>query len=621
MYDNDVINRIKENIDIVDVIREFVPSLKSAGRDFKGLSPFTNEKTPSFTVSREKQFFKDFSSGKGGDVFTFIREYHNMTFNEAVEFLANRVGIELKKTKVVKTNLDKIDNLRKALNIAADFFHKNLLNNEGIAFHYLIERGINTQSINDFQIGYASNSWDELHKYLKKYELEDSILVEAGLLKNANNKLYDAYRHRIIFPIRDDLGRVVGLGGRIIEKDEKSAKYINSPQNLIYDKSKILYGLFESKREINNLDAAILVEGYLDVISLHQAGIKNVIASSGTALSEQQIKLISRHTKNLFIIFDSDKAGVSAANRVMNIALENNVNVKLVQLPDGEDPDSIVHNYGKNTFNQYLNKSIDFVEYRIKTNKDSDSPSSQADLLRGLINSIKLIPDRLRHDFYIKRIADILNLSELQITNVYLEKKNLELQDRKRDRFKDEKISELKSVEKDESSSTYEDFKERISDLLNAEILILQYLLEHFDIFYELTEEFDIGEETFISDKAKQIYSVFLEADASSKDIFDFLFEEDELDLILKDIITGLPFYKDELNTKLAESRQIDIILPKETIIQSLISLKMFKIDSLMGDIFNEETEEFDDDVLIKQQNLKNEILELEVKRNELLSA
>lgn len=621
MYDKDIINKIKENIDIIDIIKESVPTLKAVGKDYKALSPFTNEKTPSFYVSREKQFFKDFSSGKGGDVIVFIREFHNMTFNEAVEFLASKAGIELSSVEKVKTNFDKLDKIRKALSIASDYFHNNLFKTMGEPYQYLFNRGIINDSIKDFHIGYASDSWNQLHNYLKKYDFDDEILIEIGLLKNNNGKIYDAYRDRLIFPIRDELGRVVGFGGRTYKKDDKTAKYINSPQSIIYDKSKLLYGLFESKREISNKKNAILVEGYLDVISLHQEGIKNVVASSGTALSEHQIKIISRHSNNLYIIYDSDKAGVSAANRVMDIALQNNLEIKLVQLPDGEDPDSIIHHYGRNTFNNYLSESIDFVQFRINTTEKQDNPSSEAELLRGLINSIKQIPDRLKHDYYLKRIADILKLSDFQIANLYNEKKKIETQDRKNEAQKSKQVSEQVSQQlipsKEEPVESIESFNHRLRQLLPAEVEILRYLIEKFDEFYELTEEYEVGEETFISQNAKDIYKILLEAEGQN--LIEYLSINDDVSKPIKNMIIGLPFSKEQLNEKLAKDKNISTEFTKETIIQALISLQIEKLHLFENKQL--ENDDISDDILFEIANITKNIHELEFKRSELTVA
>jgi len=614
MYDKETINRIKENIDIVDIVRENLPSLKSAGRDFKALSPFTNEKTPSFVVSRDKQFFKDFSSGKGGDVFAFVQQFHNMSFGESIEFLADKAGIELTKNQSVKTNLDKIDNLRKAITIASDFFHNNLLKKQGEAYHYLFNRGISNESIVEFQIGYASDSWNELYNYLKKYEFEDELLIEAGLVKSKNNKVYDAYRNRIIFPIRDDLGRVVGLGGRIIKNDEKSAKYINSPQNLIYDKSKLLYGLYESKREINNLDQAILVEGYLDVISLNQYGVKNVIASSGTALSEHQLRIISRHSQNLYIIFDSDKAGINAANKVMDLALQNNINIKLVQLPDGEDPDSIIHHYGKNTFNQYVTKAIDFIEFRISTSKDLNNPNYQADLLRGIVNSIKLIPDRLKHDFYIKRASDILKLSETQITNVYAEKVNIEKKERRKN-F-DKTLSQASY--KEDARESIETFANKINDLLDSEIIILKYILNNYEDFHEIVEVYELGEDSFFTKKAKRIYQIFLEAD--EEDILDFINSNNQVEEEYKDIISGLLFFRNDINEKLAKDKSIELKYPKEDVHQALLSIEIEKNNNKYDEEIDSEVLELDEEQFKKIMQRDNKNKATLLKRNETIS-
>lgn len=610
MFDKESVNRIKENIDIVDIIRESVPTLKSAGRDFKALSPFTNEKTPSFVVSREKQFFKDFSSGKGGDVIKFVQEFHNMNFNEAIEFLAQKAGIDLVKNENLKNQYDYIDELRKSMSLASEYYHKNLLQNSNKADKYLYDRGINQNSIIDFQLGYALDSWNNLHKYLTSNGFENDLLIEAGLVKNKNNKVYDAYRDRLIFPIRDDLGRTIGLGGRIFEKSEKSAKYINSPQNKIYDKSKVLYGLFEAKREINNQDYAILVEGYFDVISLHQEGIKNVIASSGTALSAYQLKIISRHTKNLYIIYDSDKAGQSAANKVMDLALEEGMNVKLVNLPDGEDPDSIIKNYGRNTFNKYLRDAIDFVKFRINSFGDYSNPVKEAELLRGLVNSIKKIPDRLQHDIYINKIAQYLNLSEFQVSNIYQEKLKSEKNDYKSTSFK----IKTNNTQDLENISSKDEFINKIQELNSAEIVLLNYLIDNFQELEEIIDEFELSEDIFITKLALEIYKVLINCESDS--FLDYVENNMDLKPELKEIITGLPFYNEEVNSTLAEYRKLNSKLNKNSIHQTIISLKINKL--LSEDDSLDESDD-DDDLLVKKAEIQKQINELENQRAELV--
>ncbi len=605
MFDKESINRIKENIDIVDIVREFVPTLKSVGKDYKALSPFSNEKTPSFYVSRDKQFFKDFSSGKGGDVIKFVQEFHNMTFNESVQFLADKLGIDLVKSKVSTQEFDKIDELRKSLSFASDYYYNKLLQDNSKASKYLYDRGINQNSIENFQIGYAPETWNELYDKLKTNGFQDEILIEAGLVKNKNNKIYDAYRDRLIFPIKDDLGRTIGLGGRIFEKSETSAKYINSPQNRIYDKSKVLYGLFEAKREINNQNSAILVEGYFDVISLHQEGIKNVIASSGTALSQFQLRTIARHTKNLFIIYDADKAGQTAANRVMDIALEEGMEIKLVSLPEGEDPDSIIKNYGRNTFNKYLREAIDFIQFKISTFGKRDNPSKEAELIRSLINSVKKIPDRLQHDLYIKKIAEYLKLSEIQIANVYLEK----VKEEKNDVVKEE--IKLK-VNNNLIHETKNEYLSNINDLDEAERIIFKYLIDNFEDIHSLVEEFDLSEDIFLTELSLNVYITLINCEGHN--LFEYLIENEEVQITTKEVIESISFNFSNINIPLAESKKIKYEVSKNTIFQSILSLKINKLIKLDEKEIIED-EEIDNETMIQKVEIRNKIRKLEEER------
>ena len=322
MIEESVIREVKERLDIVEVIGDFV-SLKRSGSSYKALSPFTNEKTPSFFVSPSKQIFKCFSTGKGGDAIEFLKEVEGMTYIEAIKYLGEKYGVEINEsTSGYEQNNDK-ESLLILLNKSKDFFIENLKTDEGknIALTYFNHRKISVDMIKKFELGYSLDEWDSLYKFLIKNQFSDDNIIKAGLILENNNKKYDRFRNRVIFPVHNLSGKTIAFGARILAEDKKQPKYINSPETSLYIKSNILYGLYQSKNEIRKLDNCFLVEGYTDVISLFRIGIENVVASSGTSLTTNQIKLISRYTKNITILFDGDKAGVAASLRGMDLSL------------------------------------------------------------------------------------------------------------------------------------------------------------------------------------------------------------------------------------------------------------------------------------------------------------
>ena len=346
MITKPTVDRIMEATDIVEVIGEFV-QLKKRGANYVGLSPFVNERTPSFTVSPAKGIFKDFSSGKGGSAVTFLMELEKFTYPEALKWLAKKYSIEVEETVDTTENLEE-QNHRESLMIvsgfAAKFFHESLLDTDegqSIGLSYFKERGFNAETIKKFELGYSPDQWEAFTGEAIKQGYKEEFLVESGLsVKRDNGSLYDRYRGRVMFPIHSFTGRVIAFGGRTLKTDKNVPKYVNSPESEIYHKSNVLYGLYFAKRAIREEDNCYLVEGYADVISVHQAGIENVVASSGTSLTVEQIRLIGRLTKNITILYDGDAAGIKASLRGLDMILEEGLNVKVVLFPDGHDADS-----------------------------------------------------------------------------------------------------------------------------------------------------------------------------------------------------------------------------------------------------------------------------------------
>ena len=432
MIKKDTIDKIFEVSRVEEVIGEFV-SLKKSGSNFKGLSPFTNEKTPSFMVSPVKQIWKDFSSGKGGNVVAFLMEHEHFSYPDALRFLAKKYNILVEETQETEADKQK-SNQKETLflinQFAMKFFAKNLLkNNEGlsIGMSYLKERGFSNEIIKKFVIGYSL----DLKKDFFKSAIESSFLKEniekSGLIINNSNDIIDRFRGRVIFPIRSIAGRVQGFGGRILSKKIKTAKYINSPESLIYIKSKVLYGIYEAKKAIANQDLCYLVEGYTDVIQMHQSGIENVVSSSGTALSIDQIQIIKRLTNNVTLLFDSDEAGLRASLRGVDLFLEQGINVKIIVFPDGEDPDSFVKGRKKEDIIKFFNESSrDFI--RFKANlllKDSlDDPFKKSLAIKDIVVSISKIPDLIQQEIFVKKCSELMNVSEDVLFNVLEQEKN-----------------------------------------------------------------------------------------------------------------------------------------------------------------------------------------------------
>ncbi len=433
---NSQTEEIKSKIDIVDLISEYI-QLKQAGANWKALCPFHNEKTPSFMVSREKQIWHCFGCGEGGDAFSFIQKMENIEFPEALRILAQKAGVKLKKLDpaLVSQKSKLLDICR----LSADFFHKALLNSkEGqIARDYLEKRLTLPKTIEEFKLGYAPDSWDKLLNLLRKRGFQDNDIFLAGLVvKNDKGQLYDRFRQRLVFPIADNNGNIVGFTARILDKtkEDQGGKYINTPQTLIYNKSLIIYGLDKAKAEIKKQNLAVIVEGNMDVIASYQAGIKNVIASSGTALTLEQLKILKRYSNNLAIAFDADLAGQSAAERGIDNALSLGMNIKIIQLPkkiNGQsikDPDDCLK-HGTKYWQRAISDSISIMDFYFnKTIKqlDENNPQEKKEIAAKLLKQIAKLIDKIEQDYWLSQLAQKLDVTE----NILRETFNNSLQQR-----------------------------------------------------------------------------------------------------------------------------------------------------------------------------------------------
>mgnify|MGYP003651800390 CR=1 FL=1 len=523
MINQATIDEIKSRMDIYEVVNDFV-RLKKSGSSYKALSPFTNERTPSFVVSPSKGIYKCFSSGKGGDSISFLQEVDGLSYIEALKYLAQKYGITVEEDEM-PDNFKEEQSLRESLyiilNFAKDYYKNNLHNSDegkSIGLSYFKERGFSEETIDKFDLGYAFDQWDGLIKSAQENGHNQDFLEKAGLKIVKEEKQYDRFRGRVIFPIHNITGKVIAFGARILKNDKNQPKYINSPETDLYHKSNILYGIFQAKNTIRNEDNCYLVEGYTDVISLHQAGIHNVVASSGTSLTDDQIKLIKRFSDNITVLFDGDKAGLKASMRGIDMILEGGLNVKAVPFPEGEDPDSYSKNLGAEGFKEYLDENAkDFIAFKASVfiSEGKSDPIKKAESIREIVHSISLIPDPIKRSVYLQECSNLLNIEETVLINEL----NKLLINKRRDTVKKEERAELVvpetfTQEKDEkterSDAIHKQERESIRMLLNygMELINGSEEQELLLIDYFISESEDLEFETPVY---KNIFALFKE--------------------------------------------------------------------------------------------------------------
>lgn len=423
MISKTTIDQVYETARVEEVIGDFV-TLKKSGANYKGLSPFSQEKTPSFMVSPVKQIWKDFSSGKGGNVVAFLMEHEHFTYPEAIRYLAKKYAIEIEETQLTDEDKEKA-NTRESLYLATafaqEFFEENLWNTtrgKAIGWTYFQERGFTDETIRKFGLGYSPETKNALSEAAKEASYNLDFLEQCGLTIATESGPIDRFRGRVIFPIKSMSGRVQGFGGRILGENKKTAKYLNSPESDIYHKSKVLFGLFEAKKAIAKEDVCYLVEGYTDVIQLHQAGIEAVVSSSGTALTAQQIQMIRRLTKNIVVLFDGDAAGLRAALRGVDLILEAGLNVRVVRFPEGEDPDSFAKAHTQEAIEKFLStEAQNFIAFKanLLTEEAANDPIRKAEAVREIVASIAKIPDPIKQELYVRESSQLLQLTEVTL--------------------------------------------------------------------------------------------------------------------------------------------------------------------------------------------------------------
>ena len=488
------IEKVFESSRVEEVIGDFV-QLKKSGSNYKGLSPFTEERTPSFMVSPAKQIWKDFSSGKGGTAVTFLMEHEHFTYPEAIKYLAKKYNIEVEETQ--KTSEQKLeDSERESMYLitefAKEYFKNTLINSEegkSIGMSYFKEREFSKDTIDKFQLGYSLNKSNKFSEeaLTKGYKLD--FLEKTGLTIVKDKENIDRFKGRVIFPILSMSGRVLGFGGRTLKSSKNIAKYINSPESLIYNKSKVLYGIFQAKQSIAKEDNCYLVEGYTDVIKLHQKGIKNVVASSGTALTENQIRLVSRLTKNITVLFDGDSAGSRAALRGIDIILEQGMNVKICNLPDGEDPDSFANSREiEELLSFFKDHSKDFIKYKasLLVDEADEDPVKKAAVIRNMVESISKINDQIQKEIYIKECSSIMGISEqvLYSTLAQIQKKEFK-RDIKDSKENFDSFSVVKTDNKKKETNILYELEKKIIEIL----LLYGNNIEDFDDEIEKEDE------------------------------------------------------------------------------------------------------------------------------------
>lgn len=443
MISKQTIDKIFSTIRVEEIIGEYV-QLKRAGSNYKGLSPFHDEKTPSFVVSPSKQIWKDFSSGKGGTAISFLMEIENFTYPEALRHAAKKYGIEIEEIITEQTDEQKAaqnerDLLYKIHEVANHFFQEQLYDtDEGkqIGLSYFKERDLKENTIQKFQLGYSPEKKNAFTEYALQKGYSKEILEKSGLsiFPDYQPEGVDRFRERVIFPIHSFSGRVLGFGARILKNNVKAAKYLNSPETEIYHKSNVLYGLNQSKQAISKNNLCLLVEGYMDVIALHQAGIENVVASSGTALTTEQIKLIKRLTENVTILFDGDAAGIKASFRSIDMLLSEGMNIRVVLFPDGDDPDSFSRKHPREFVENYINtEAKDFIDFKaeILLKEANDDPIKKAEAIRDIVKSVAFVSNALKQEVYLKEVSNKFGLSEQSLFNELGVQKQIQHQQQK----------------------------------------------------------------------------------------------------------------------------------------------------------------------------------------------
>ena len=625
MISKTTIDKVFEQSLVEEVVGEFV-QLKKSGSNFKGLSPFSNEKTPSFVVSPVKQIWKDFSSGKGGNAVAFLMEHEHFTYPEAIKYLARKYNIEIEETQVSPLDKEKAsekESLFIVSDYAKDFFSKTLLNSidgKDIGLSYFKERGFSDETIKKYDLGYLPDKLNYFSSEAVKNGYDPVFLEKSGLSIFQNEKSIDRFRGRVIFPIHSMSGRTLGFGARILNNQLKIAKYLNSPESLIYNKSKILYGIFYAKQEIAKLDNCFIVEGYTDVIQLHQKGVMNVVSSSGTALTIDQITLIRRLTSNVTMLFDGDKAGVNATLRGIDIILTAGLNVSVCSFPNGEDPDSYSQDKSYEEIDDYLkNNSQDFIQYKasILASNSKNDPISKANTINDIINSISIIPDRIKQEIYIKHCSSIMDISEEVLFNSLAQKTKNEIHSISKKRIakvqktsKNKEVNLLFELEKKiiEILLLYGDKKEKFEELIlkNDEDgnVVLEPTIVNSLVYEKIFLDLQQDEIEFTNESFKVIYEKIInEFQKNQKLILEIFLNN--LNHELANHVTGILMNEDQYELHDWLSKDI-VVKHKDRVISQLVSetilsLRTFLINKKVEELKEETKDSLENDKILEE--------------------
>ena len=540
MISKATIDTVYETARVEEVIGDFV-QLKRAGSNFKGLSPFSDERSPSFMVSPAKGIWKDFSSGKGGNAIAFVMEHEHFSYPEAIRYLAKKYNIEIEETEQSqeeKEQASEKESLYLVSEFAAKFFQNTMINTDegkSVGLSYFKERGFTNDTVKKFGLGYSPEAWDAFTKEAlgQGYKLDYIDKVGLTILRE-DGKHFDRFKGRVMFPIQSMSGRVLGFGGRILREDKKAAKYLNSPESEIYHKSKVLYGIYHAKQAIAKLDNCFLCEGYTDVIQMQQSGIENVVSSSGTALTPDQIRLINRLTKNITVLFDGDAAGLRASIRGIDLILEEGMNVKVCTFPDGEDPDSFARKTPLDDLIAYLeNNAMDFIQFKASLlMKDAkNDPIKKAELIRDMVNSIAKIPDRIKREIYIQECSRIMDISEDVLFNTLAQLVQKDISEVGKKQKQEQKAFEVLKNENQAVTA-------KVDVLYELELKIIEILLlygnveeEFEDFVYKANEEGELHEVKEIN-KYKVFQRIYLSLQEDEVELATPIFKEIYNDLI-----------------------------------------------------------------------------------------
>ncbi|MFV0566118.1 MAG: DNA primase [Flavobacteriaceae bacterium] len=625
------IELVFETARVEEVIGDFV-QLKKSGSNYKGLSPFSDERTPSFMVSPAKQIWKDFSTGKGGTAVAFLMEHEHFTYPEAIRYLAKKYNIEIEETEQSNEQKEKASE-RESLYLVSEFaskYFQNILHKtdqgKSIGLGYFKERGFTTETIKKFDLGYSLNEWQAFTDEALKQGYNIDYLEKTGLTIVKEEKRFDRFKGRVMFPIKSMSGRVLGFGGRILITDKKAAKYLNSPESDIYHKSNVLYGIYNAKQSIAKEDNCYLVEGYTDVIQFHQTGITNVVSSSGTALTSEQIRLINRLTKNITVLFDGDAAGLRASLRGIDLILEQGMNVKVCAFPEGEDPDSFAKQNTLEELTLYLEENAkDFIQFKASVlfEDSKNDPIKKAETVRDIVNSIFKIPDAIKREIYIQECARIMDISEevLFSTLAQINKK--------------EQQEENRQVKREQAA--FEVIKQEPVQKVNVQYILERKIIESLLLYGNRTETFEdlVLKETEtgeldlepIIQEAKVFEKVFLDLQEDEMEfsnpqfktiyytVIDALNQNDEWEL--KTFINTVESdMGNEISTILMEDERYTLdnwqrkdIYPKEKN-QSVAQLVSETILSLRCFLIDQKVKGFQQETLTNKTEVNKDILE-----------